>query len=139
MNNNQYLNEEKYQQTNAKVKKSGKALLIIGIIILILGFILTIIGFLSLANIDFNDTNSGFGSMGLFAIGGFMMVAGGTLIGFGKMSMFVSHRREILAYSAQQLMPVEQEGIEKMTPTMAKAAGEIAKGIKQGLNDDGKK
>ena len=55
-----------------------------------------------------------------FVIGGFMMVAGGTLIGFGKMSMFVSHGREILAYSAQQLIPVEQEGIEKMILELSK-------------------
>jgi len=51
--------------------------------------------------------------------------------------------REIAAFHAQQIMPVAQEGIEEMTPTMSKASGmmakEIAKGIKEGLNEDSNK
>ena len=35
MENKEYLSEEKYQQTNAKVKKIGKILLIVGIVILV--------------------------------------------------------------------------------------------------------
>ena len=44
-------------------------------------------------------------------------------------------RREIAAFTAQQVMTVAQEGIETMAPTIGNAAGEIAKGIKSGLND----
>lgn len=33
-------------------------------------------------------------------------------------------------------MPVAQEGIDKMSPTIGKAVGTIAKGVKEGLKDD---
>lgn len=61
-----------------------------------------------------------------------------------------SKRRKILAFHAQQIMPVAQEGIEKMAPTIGKAgasvakemapvygdiAKEISKGIKEGLKE----
>ena len=51
-----------------------------------------------------------------------------------------SKRREIAAFTTQQVMPVAKEGIDEMTPTVANAGGsiaqEIAKGIKDGLNDE---
>lgn len=45
-------------------------------------------------------------------------------------------RREILAFSAQQVMPVAKEGIEKMTPTVSKNVEEITRSVKKGLKDD---
>lgn len=54
---------------------------------------------------------------------------------FSGVILFIAHRREITAYTVQQVMPIAQEGIEKMTPTISKAAGEIAKGVKQGLKE----
>ena len=42
-------------------------------------------------------------------------------------------RREIIAFTAQQVMPVAQEGIEKMAPTVGNAAGTIGKSIAQGI------
>lgn len=56
-------------------------------------------------------------------------------------------RREILAFTTQQVMPIAKEGIdeivptigkaaEEMAPTLGKVAGEITKGIKNGLKDD---
>ena len=33
-------------------------------------------------------------------------------------------------------MPVAQEGIEKMVPTLGNVGKEIAKGIREGLKDD---
>ena len=58
-------------------------------------------------------------------------------------------RREITAFTAQQVMPVTQEYIEKMTPiaqetiekmapSVGKVAKEIAKNIKEGINDEKK-
>ena len=48
-------------------------------------------------------------------------------------------KREIKAFSVQQKMPLYQEGIEKMTPTVAKASGtmgkEVAKGITEGIKE----
>lgn len=153
MENKEYLSEEKYQQTNAKVKKIGKILLIVGIVILVIGFFMLIFGFLGMGstitggiesfetegiNIS-QTTKSVFGNFGLFALSGVMNVVGLSLIGVGVILMVVAHRREIKAYTIQQVMPVAQEGIDKMAPTIGKAAGgiaeEIAKGIKQGMNE----
>lgn len=154
MQNNEYLSEERYQQNNAKVKKVGKVLLIVGIIVLVVSFILTVVGFMSFGNtavsgfdsfnsfgkgneIDTmkNTAGSAFGSMGLFALGGFMGTVGFLLTGAGAIVMFIAHRREITAYTTQQVMPVAQEEIEKITPTVANAAGSIAKSISQGIQE----
>ena len=50
MEENKYLNEEKYQQTVGKMKKAGKIILIIGIIISVVGSAMAITGFVSLAS-----------------------------------------------------------------------------------------
>ena len=69
-------------------------------------------------------------------IGGFIIIAScmiaGSIYIFGK-------RREIAAFTTQQVMPVAKEGIDEMAPTVGNAVGEIAKGIKKGLNDADKK
>ena len=49
--------------------------------------------------------------------------------------MIVAHRREIAAYTTQQVMPIAQEGIEKITPTISNAAGSIAKSISKGIKE----
>ena len=48
----------------------------------------------------------------------------------------IAKRREILAFSTQQVMPVVKEGIEKMTPTVSKSVEEITRSVKKGLKDD---
>lgn len=153
MENEKYLSEERYQKNSQKLKKTGKILLIIGIIALVIGLIMTVLGFVGFGNTAVNSfgiesfsiggmqqTASGiFGSFGLFAIGGLMDSFGFTLTVAGGIIMFVAHRREITAFTTQQVMPVAQEGIEKITPTVADAAGTIAqsisKGIKEGMKD----
>ena len=82
-----------------------------------------------------HTAGSAFGSMGLFALGGFMGTVGFLLTGAGAIVMFIAHRREITAYTTQQVMPVAQEGIEKTTPTVADAAGSIAKSISKGIQE----
>lgn len=47
-------------------------------------------------------------------------------------------RREIVAFGSQQIMPVAQEGIETISPSLGKTAGDIVKGIKDGLKDSNK-
>lgn len=159
MEEKEYLNEEQYQRNNIKVKRVGKILLIIGIIVLVLGIFLIIFGFMGAGNTAVNgigaasdnifdmsgmkQTASGmFGSVGLFAIGGFMNVIGFGLTVAGGIIMLIAHKREITAYTIQQTMPVAKEGIEKMAPTIGDAAGTIAqgitKGIKEGLNNEEK-
>lgn len=144
MENKEYLNEQRFQQNNAKVKKTGKILLALGITILIISIILLVSGFLGTGNSAMNSFNSSnntldmngvFGNIGLFALGGFMSPIGFLLTIAGGVILFIAHRREITAYTVQQVMPIAQEGIEKMTPTISKAAGEIAKGVKQGLKE----
>ena len=76
-----------------------------------------------------------FGSIGLFAIGGFFDSVGFILTVAGAFTMIIAHRREINAYATQQVMPIAQEGIEKITPTISNAAESIAKGISKGIQE----
>ncbi|MBP3502243.1 MAG: hypothetical protein J6K42_02030 [Clostridia bacterium] len=52
----------------------------------------------------------------------------------------ITKQREIMAFQAQQIRPIAEEGIEKMAPSEAKAAKiivkEISRGIKEENNDD---
>lgn len=88
---------------------------------------------------DFNKEFDSFGSIPFYMIGGFIIVAS-SMIAF-SIFMFTK-RREIMAFTAQQVMPVAEEGIEKMTPTVGNAVGtigkELAKGIKEGINESNK-
>ena len=60
-------------------------------------------------------------------------------LAFGMISFsifMIAKRRHILAFTAQQAIPVVKEGIDEMAPTVGNAVGEIAKEIKKGLSDD---
>lgn len=96
---------------------------------------------------DFNKSFDSNDSIPFYIFGAFIIIASCMIS--GSIYMFAK-RREILAFSAQQVMPVAQEGIEKMAPTIGKAgasiakemapaygniAKEISKGIKEGLKD----
>lgn len=67
-----------------------------------------------------------------YMFGAFIIIASG-MISFA-IYMFAK-KREITAFTVQQVMPVAQEGVEKMTPTMGKVGKELAKGIKEGINE----
>lgn len=60
----------------------------------------------------------------------FMCFGGGSIIlfsGVGALAMLVFiKRREIASFATQQMMPVMQEGIDVMAPTIGSAAGTIA-------------
>ena len=100
---------------------------------------------------DFNKEFDSYDSIPFYIIGGFIIIASCMFAGSIYMT---TKQREILAFHAQQVMPVAQEGMEKMAPTigktgasiakdMAPAYGEIAKeiskGIKEGLKSDDEK
>lgn len=152
MENEKYLSEERYQKNNKKVRSIGKIVLIIGIVILIFGIVAIIFGFTGFGNtfvngiesadvVDGDDTQmfkGVFGSFGFIALGGFMSFIGSTMTIIGLSLIITSHKREISAYTTQQSMPIMQEGIEKITPTVADAAGTIAKSINNGINDSNK-
>ena len=148
MEEKKYLNEEDYQRYTTKLKKVGKILLIVGLILFVVSIGLIVAGSITFGSTAVTENvNSALGGMGLFAIGSFMSVFTFAMAGVGGMCLFVAHRREITAYTTQQVMPVAKEGIEEMTPTMKKvaedmapAAGkvakEVAKGVKEGLSED---
>lgn len=87
-------------------------------------------------DLEFSDLNkefNSFDSIPFYMIGGFIIVASG-MISFA-IYMFAK-RREIMAFTAQQVMPVAQEGIEKMAPTVGNAMGTIGKGIAKGIKEE---
>lgn len=81
------------------------------------------------------NSTGDFASSGSTMLGAFICIATCMISGF--IFMFAK-QRHIVAFQAQQVMPVAKEGIDEMAPTIGKAAGEIAKGIKKGLSDDEK-
>ena len=83
-------------------------------------------------------SNDSFTSVGLFALGGFVSSAGVVLLIVGGVMAYMAHRREITAYTTQQTMPIKKETINDITPTVADAAGTIAKSVSQGF-EEGKK
>lgn len=145
-NNKKYLTEENYQRSNKKVKTIGSVLMIIGLILLGIGITFIILGALGIGNEITTGLESGqditnpkgiLSGFGGFAIGVFTIPSGLFLTSVGAMVRFlIGNRREITAYSVQQTMPIAKEGIEEMAPVIGNAAGEIAKGIKKGLNDE---
>lgn len=148
MEEKKYLNEEDYQRYTTKLKKVGKILLIVGLVLFAVSIGLIVAGSITFGSTAVTENvNSALGGMGLFAIGSFMSVFTFAMASVGGMCLFVAHRREITAYTTQQVMPVAKEGIEEMTPTINKAtekmapsagkvAKEVAKGIKEGLKDE---
>lgn len=90
-------------------------------------------------------------SIPFYMFGGFIIIASCIV----AIPIYMSSKgRELLVYHAQEVMPVAQEGIEKMAPTIGKAgasiakemapvygniAKEISKGIKDGLKDNDEK
>lgn len=62
-----------------------------------------------------------------------------TLIGLASTSLMTyltAKGREIAAFATQQGMPVAKETIDEITPTVANAAGTIAKEISKGINSN---
>lgn len=143
MEDKQYLNEERYQQTKKKITKAALIILIVGLIIG-LGFI--ILGFITQNNNNtlYYDEFSAFKYIMFYVLGGITIL----ISVFGSISIYlITKRREIAAFAIQQTMPLAQEGIEKMAPTIGNVAGTIGKdiaqgitsGIKSGLNNNDQK
>lgn len=84
------------------------------------------------------NSNSSFAKTSFLMFGGFIIIASSMFCGVLYLSII--KRREIMAYTVQQVMPVAKEGIDKISPTIANATGNIAKevtkGIKEGLKDE---
>lgn len=67
----------------------------------------------------------------------FLSILGGMVIFIGgviSLSIYlIAKKRDIAAFTIQQSMPLAQETIEKMAPTVGNAAGTIGKGIAKGI------
>ena len=144
MEDNKYLNEEKYQATAKKLKGIGKKVLIIGIIILVIGILCTIFGFITFMFSGASSVTStevfempDFSGVGigviLFIVGMVLDGLGSTMSMVGGIMLFVGYQREIRAFTTQQAIPVVKETVNDITPTVATAAGSIAKEVSKGL------
>ncbi len=136
MNKNEYLSEEKYQKIKKLLITLGFISLAVGIILLILAIIVKIPDNNSaLADPNWwknseirSDAESKKVLLFFFSFV-FSVMLPAMLFG-------TAYKREIKAFNTQQEMPVKQETIEKMAPSVGEAAGTVAKGIKKGLKDE---
>lgn len=151
----QYLSEEKYQRTKKKLQMTALVILIVGLI----GGGLLLYKGINTEKIDKNalkvQKNEEFEQNGLsekyYDLEDqiheddpkyIYCILGSVILIFSGMASLIlyitSKQREINAFYAQQQMPLAQEGMEKMGPSVGVAAKEIAKGIKEGLEEDEK-
>ena len=149
----EYLSEEKYQKNKKKIVLFALIILLIG---LISGGLFIKIGVTRSGEANLSELkglkkeefhSNGFSSKYyeldsqinrvemaplFYMLGGFIIIATSMISG----SIYVfAKRREITAFTTQQVMPVVKEGIEEMAPTVGGAAKEVAKGVKEGLNE----
>ena len=83
-------------------------------------------------DVSFDKSWNSFGAIPFFMIGGFLIFV--TLMISGNVFVFAK-RREIVAFTTQQVMPIAKEGAEELAPVAGNAVKEIAKGIKEGINE----
>ena len=112
MNNNQFLNEEKFQQTNTKVKKVGTIIMICALALIVIGIIIMVLA--SNKSVppmgDYNwfeasKEKSHQKFLGeTFLMFGIFVEFVGCMIRFG-----IGNRREIMAYQMQSVMPIAKE------------------------------
>lgn len=133
MKNNKYLNEEQFLKSNKKVKIAGLLIIIIGLC-LVCAAIFVLISASQIEVPKFGSPNwsearsaqTDKESLGIsMLLPGIFFTIAGCIVRF-----LIGNQRQIIAYQVQQGMPIAQEGLEKMSPSMGTAAKEIAKGIK---------
>ena len=128
-NKKEYLNEEKFQKTNMKVKVIGDMILIIGICLVIAGIFekpsADMYGFYS-----FGEMDADFKATAMI-FGGIFLSIFGLAVRFS-----IGNAREIGAYRMQQEIPLQQEYMEKMAPVAGVIAKEVGKGIKEGMKEE---
>lgn len=152
---NVYLNEERYQKTKKKLQMVALIILLVGLI----GGGLLLYKGITTEKIDKNalevEQREEFNQNGysekyydledqiqkddpkyFYIIFGVVTLV---VTGITSLSIYITtKKREIAAFGAQQMMPIAQEGIDTMAPTVGNAAKEIAKGVKEGLKDEEK-
>lgn len=122
-----YVNEENHQNIKNKLRKVGIVLLVVGGCLALTGIVLLIIGFANLVDM----------LMVVFSVGGFSLVIGFALLGFGLQAFFVAHAREIASYGASSVAPVVGDTMnyvtDKVSPSVNDAVGEMAETITSGI------
>ncbi len=136
-----YLNEEQYKQNNKKVKTAGLIVMLIGLCLICTAIFVIIsasqMEVLKMGSPNWFEANSA--QMNRQSLGICILLPGIFVTIVGCIIRFVvGNQRQIMAYQVQQGMPIAQESMEKMAPSMGNATKEIAKGIKEGLKDDEK-
>ncbi len=135
-----FLNEENYQRTKKKLSLIALIVLICGIVV---GGLLIIGGVVNKNQANkkdfFESTNQErVDNFKKESSGMFMIVSGAGIImmsGIASLALFLfAKRREIAAFSTQQIMPVAQEGVDAITPTIANAAGTVAGEVVKAVN-----
>lgn len=81
---------------------------------------------------DFNKEFDSFSNLPFYVFGGAIIVVSCLIAGSIYM---ITKRREIMAFTVQQTMPLAQEGIEKMAPTIGKAGKTIVKDVVTGIKE----
>lgn len=135
MNKKEYLSEEKYQKIKKILITLGFISLAVGVILLILAILVKVPEETALGDPSWwgnskirSDAESKKALLFFFSFV-FSIMLPAMLFG-------TAYKREIGAFTIQQEMPVKQETIEKMAPSVGEAAGTVAKGIKNGLKDE---
>ena len=80
-------------------------------------------------NYEFEMRKNSSKSIPFYMFGAFIIISS-CMFSFGI--NMITKRREILSYTMQQVMPVQEEVMEKMTPSLKEVAKEITKGINEG-------
>lgn len=88
---------------------------------------------------EFDDSTKRSESMPIYPLyffGAFFVISSCMIAGS---TYFIAKKREVVAFTTQQVMPIAQEGIEKITPTVGNAASTIAKNVQDSLKDNNNK
>lgn len=139
--NGKYINEENHQKVKSKLKKIGIILMIVGACLTVAGLVMLIIGFSSFGESSLDDPQGMFtsanSSMIFFIVGGFGIVIGIALLGYGGYATFFAHAREIASYGASSIAPVVGDTVNYMAdnvaPSINNAVGGMAEAITSGI------
>ncbi len=114
--NNNYLNEEKYQKVKKVLKIIGFLSIAVGVTLLIISFIIK---------------TPKMGEPGWYDSETRKQMLRALAFVFGLMipmvTLSIAYGREIASFQMQQHMPIAQESIKTMAPTVGQAGKEIAK------------
>lgn len=135
------LSEENYQKWKNAIRKIRIVLWCIGGVAALIGIILMIVSATAKTPamgsngwFEAESSKDGllFGGIGCLMFGIFLLIA-------GAMTFSISHRREILAFGANAVLPVADELVDKGSPivekaskTVGKSLGNVVGGVKEG-------